>query len=92
MSNLHYFESAIQQLDKIGIEYDIVQGEIISIDQISHYESLLGFMLPKSYKDYLLEMGDGFGIRYTTPTNFLEENIIKSLGSDYGMTSERNGW
>ncbi|MES2981830.1 MAG: SMI1/KNR4 family protein [Verrucomicrobiota bacterium] len=82
MKYLHYYESATKQLDQLGIEYEIIQGEIISIDQMRNYEELLGFSLPKDYKDYLLEMGDGFSLRYETPRTYLEENIIMSLGSD----------
>lgn len=83
-----YIKLAIDQLERLGIQYEIVQGEVVSIDQIREYEDTIGFPLPKEYKEYLFELGDGFSLRYETPISYLEAKVLAVLNSDSSKLDE----
>ncbi|MBN8460738.1 MAG: SMI1/KNR4 family protein [Verrucomicrobia bacterium] len=88
MKYTRYINLAIDHLNRNGIEYEILQGEMVSIEQIRDCEETIGFSLPREYREYLFEIGDGFSLSYETPMKYLEERILAVLHSDSSKQHE----
>lgn len=73
---------AINHLDRLGADYEIVCGHYVSGARLREIEDQIGAPLPLEYKMYLKELGDGFQFRYYTPRKVIE-NVIERTSIDW---------
>lgn len=60
-----YIDQACSHLQKLGINPEIRDGELVTDTQLSDIEAESNISLPSELRTYLLEMGDGFQLWYS---------------------------